>query len=308
MIVPQIALAVLLSIVIPFIGGGQAAMARADPAPGVIGVTWGLKTLQAAGQQPETITDPGLTVIFGMDGRVTGSGGCNQFGGAYTAEIGGKLTISALTSTLIGCATLIAEREQRYLTTLQEVTGYALDDNGATLRLTFSGPGRQLVFGRSTANQEQVTGTVKIPAQVTLPANAIVRVQLVRTPPTGPATVVAEQVGSATGAPPYPFTLGYDPLQIVANNTYGVRVTITVDGQEQLQSRQPYLVITQGRPITGIAVLAEGAVGPTALPVGGGGWQATVRGEQTAGVVVLISGFCLLCFLVWRYRRKRVTR
>jgi len=73
---------VVALIVALLIGQGSFAASGplADPAPGVVGVTWALTTLQSNGQAAESITEgSGLTITFGTDGRVSGSGGCNQF-------------------------------------------------------------------------------------------------------------------------------------------------------------------------------------------------------------------------------------
>jgi uncharacterized lipoprotein YbaY/heat shock protein HslJ len=281
------------------VGGTSAARERADPAPGVVGVTWALKTMQVAGGQPEQIADSGPTIIFEIGGQVTGSGGCNRFNGTYTAEIGGKLTFSPLASTKIGCAGPIADRETRYFSLLQEVTGYALDGGGATLRLTFAGTGRQLVFAPSTVNQAQVTGTVTYLQRIALPADAVLRVQLLNTSRAdAPATVLAEQVGPAggTASPPYPFSLGYDPVQIVANNTYAVQASIEIGGQLRYRSTRAYLVITQGRPTTDLEITVDpigsggsGGTGgaPAAMPQGGGGGMAGRSTETPWGPLAL---------------------
>lgn len=280
----RIAVLVIAWLLIPILGVGPAAAAgaSADPAPGVVGPTWVLKTLQAAGQQPEMISGSGPTIIFDVGGGVTGSGGCNRFTGSYTAEISGKLTFSPLASTKIGCAAPIGDRETRYFALLQEVTGYKLDND--TLRLTFAGADRQLVYARSTANQAQVTGTVTYLQRIALPAESVLRVQLLNTSrQDAPATVLAEQVGPAGGtvSPPFSFTLGYDPLQIVANNTYAVQASIEVDGQVRFRSTRAYLVITQGRPASDLEIVVDqlGTGAPSAMPQGGGGGMA----DRSAG-------------------------
>ena len=312
--------AILLVIVValaPFLGaGGVAAEMRADPALGVIGPTWALTTMQAAGGQPEQIASPAPTIIFGISGQVTGSGGCNRFTGTYSAEIGGKLTFSPLAATKIGCAAPINDLETRYFALLQEVTGYTLDDGGATLQLTFAGAGRQLVFVRSDANQAQVIGTVTYLQRIALPADSVLRVQLLNTSrQDAPATVLAEQVGPAggTASPPYPFSLGYDPVQIVASNTYVVQASIEVGGQVRYRSTRAYPVITQGRPATDVEVIVDpvgsGGTGgtPSAMPQGGGGGMAGQA--DTAPWGPLAFGGVLGAALALSLRRKeRPTR
>lgn len=300
-------------------GGSAAARGSANPAPGIIGPAWALKTMQAAGGQPETITGSNPTLIFEIGGQVTGSGGCNRFTGTYNAEIGGKLTLSPLAATKIGCAAPIADRETRYFALLQEVIGYTLDDGGATLRLTFADAGRQLVFARSTANQAQVTGTVTYHQRIALPADSVLRVQLLNTSRQDvPATVLAEQVGPAggTAAPPYPFSLDYDPVQIVANNTYAVRASIEVGGQVRYRSTHAYLVLTQGHPTTDVEVVVDPvgsggtpgtSAGPSTLPQGGGGGMVGRSDAAPWGPLALggILAAALALSSRWRLRRTR---
>lgn len=295
-------------------GGMVGATGRAVPAPGVIGPTWVLRTMQTPGGQPEQIADPTPTIIFEVGGGVSGSGGCNRFNGTYTADMSGKLAFSPLAATKIGCAAPIADRETRYFALLQGVTGYLLDND--TLRLTFAGADRQLVFRRSTANQAQVTGTVTYLQRIALPADAVLRVQLVNTSrQDAPATVLAEQVGSA-GGPPYPFSLGYDPVQIVANNTYAVQATIEIGGQARYRSTRAYLVITQGRPTTDLEIIVDpignggsGGTGgaPSALPQGGGGGMAGRADAAPWKPLVLggVFGAALALGSRWRRRRAR---
>lgn len=127
-------------------GGPQAAQAAA-PVPAELVGTWELVTLQAPGQAAESTSGLGLTLIFQADGRVSGSGGCNQFGGTATTDAQGRLQFPDLISTLRGCDSPISEREARYFLNLNEARGYTLD--GATLRLGFDQQGRQLVFQRA---------------------------------------------------------------------------------------------------------------------------------------------------------------
>ena len=306
---------VVALIVAPLIGQGSFAASGplADPAPGVVGVTWALTTLQSNGQAAESITEgSGLTITFGTDGRVSGSGGCNQFFGTYTADTAGKLTFSPLASTKIGCVAAINDREMRYFATLQEVSGYALDGS-STLRLTFAQPGSQLVFQGAATAQAQVTGTVTYLQRIALPANAVVSVQLVNVSrQDAPAVVLAEQTGPTNGqSPPYPFTLQYDPIQIVANNSYAVQARITVDGQLRFISTQAYWVITQGRPTANVEVVvdavnsgtaptppASGGTMPT-LPASGGGGMAA-RADTPWALLVFGLGGGLLALVLLR--------
>ncbi len=83
-----------------------------------------------------------ITIKFSAEGRVSGSGGCNSYGGDYKAH-GHDLTFSPLISTKRACADETATRqEQEYFKALQAATGFAIDGD----RLTIAHPGGELVF------------------------------------------------------------------------------------------------------------------------------------------------------------------
>ena len=131
-----------------FAGGRPpTAEAAAAPVPAELVGAWDLVTLQATGQSAESTGGLGLTLTFAADGKVSGSGGCNSFGGTATTDSQGRLQLPDLVSTLRGCDGPISEREARYFGNLREARGYTLA--GATLRLGFDQQGRQLVFQRA---------------------------------------------------------------------------------------------------------------------------------------------------------------
>lgn len=88
------------------------------------GVRWKLTELM--GQEVAT-TEPDLTpyLQFGEDGRVSGFAGCNQFTGAYEIE-GLRLTFKPMATTEKAC--LNASIEQQFLTTIQGIDNYSLND------------------------------------------------------------------------------------------------------------------------------------------------------------------------------------
>jgi heat shock protein HslJ len=75
--------------------------------------------------QTEVIAASQLTASFGADGQLTGSAGCNDFGGSYEVT-GQSLKISAIVATLKACLEPagIMEQEQQYLKVLESVTAY----------------------------------------------------------------------------------------------------------------------------------------------------------------------------------------
>ena len=79
-----------------------------------------------------------VTLQLGADGRASGRGGCNGYGGAYTLA-GDALHFGPLAATKMACAPALMDQEQRYFDTLAQVTRYAVADDGALLLMTGEG-------------------------------------------------------------------------------------------------------------------------------------------------------------------------
>lgn len=105
---------------------------------------WTLASLQRAPGDVTDTTDAGITLQFGADGRVSGSDGCNRFGGTYTAGAGGQLEITLGPSTLIACEQAVMDLAFAYTGALDEVSTYSLD--GGRLELGFGGGQGALSF------------------------------------------------------------------------------------------------------------------------------------------------------------------
>ena len=80
------------------------------------------------------IVGTSLTAVFGPDGHVAGSAGCNDFTGTYTVD-GTKLTIGALATTRKACASPegIMEQETDYIAALSSSVSFQNDGTGLTL-------------------------------------------------------------------------------------------------------------------------------------------------------------------------------
>jgi heat shock protein HslJ len=76
-----------------------------------------------------------VTAEFGADGRVAGSGGCNQFSGGYTLE-GDGLAIGPVASTRKACLEPegVGEQEAAYLAALARVTTWSFREERLQLR------------------------------------------------------------------------------------------------------------------------------------------------------------------------------
>jgi heat shock protein HslJ len=99
------------------------------------GTTWML-TMYNNGQGGVTslVADAQITAIFGEDGRLNGSAGCNNYMTSFTAE-GGNLSIEPAGSTRMFCdGEGIMEQEAAYLMGLENVTTFTIRGNQLELR------------------------------------------------------------------------------------------------------------------------------------------------------------------------------
>jgi heat shock protein HslJ len=112
--------------------------------PGLTDTAWQLESWISGGEASAPVADSLITLEFSADGRVGGTGGCNRYGGTYTAGDEGGLTLSALFSTRRACmGDGLMQQEQAYLAALETATAYAI--SGAQLTITY-GDGDALVF------------------------------------------------------------------------------------------------------------------------------------------------------------------
>lgn len=113
-----------------------------------------------------------------------------------------------------------------------------------------------------------VTGTVTYRTRNLLPPTAKVFVQLVDVSRADvAATLIAEQVIEPAGAaPPYAFSLPYDPAQIQERGIYAVQAAIR-DGERLLFiSTRRNAVITGGNPTSGVEVVVDPVATPSGPP------------------------------------------
>jgi heat shock protein HslJ len=123
------------------------------PAPGsaagqpaaLVGPEWRLISYQGAPGPVSDVRANEITIRFGADRSVSGSGGCNVYDGTYTAGADGALTLSQVIATLRACADEDTMTwETRYFAALQTVSAYKLD--GAQVQLVFAGGTGLLTF------------------------------------------------------------------------------------------------------------------------------------------------------------------
>jgi heat shock protein HslJ len=115
------------------------------PAP-LTGTNWTLDSFYTGDAVSSVITGTTITAVFGEDGRVTGSAGCNNYFGSYTVT-GKSLSIGSTGSTKMNCPGRgIMLQESAYLTSLGKTATFTIsgnrlslaDANGAKL-LSFTG-------------------------------------------------------------------------------------------------------------------------------------------------------------------------
>ena len=73
-----------------------------------------------------------MTGTFGTDGKLTGSGGCNNYTANYTAS-GSNLTIDPPSSTMMTCTEVVNQQESEYLYLLENSSTYNI--KGSTLTI-----------------------------------------------------------------------------------------------------------------------------------------------------------------------------
>jgi heat shock protein HslJ len=111
---------------------------------GLSEATWLLNTMIIGGDAAASVlSGTRLTAVFNTDSTISGSSGCNSFGGPYTTD-GNNITIGPLVSTLMACADeAVMGQEAAYLTALQAAATYQI--TGETLEL-FAADGTPLLI------------------------------------------------------------------------------------------------------------------------------------------------------------------
>jgi heat shock protein HslJ len=101
---------------------------------------------------PEGATNPvapgsQASITFNADGTITGTSGCNSFGGEYEVD-GDQITFKGLVSTLMACEEPLMTQEGTVFKVLDGTASYKIDGD----TLTITNAGTSLVF---TAGEPQ---------------------------------------------------------------------------------------------------------------------------------------------------------
>jgi len=103
-------------------------------ASALVGPTW-LMTAYNNGKQAVVSGVEGseVTAVFGADGQLSGSAGCNRYSAPYTVD-GDKITIGLAISTMMMCEQPIMDQEARYLAAIQLAATYNVQGSRLDLR------------------------------------------------------------------------------------------------------------------------------------------------------------------------------
>ena len=118
-----------------------------------------------------------------------------------------------------------------------------------------------------TRADDAVTGTISYRARIGLQPGAIVTSQLINLT-TGQS--LAEQTITTTGEQvPIPFTLAFNPSDIVPGHRYVIKANIFVDDELRWTTDTDYPVITQRSPLTAdlLLVMTDSSTDPNIQPV-----------------------------------------
>lgn len=118
-VIPLLALALLLAAC----GGAPS---------GLTGVTWKLVSYGTPGAEQDAVADVPTSLVFGDDGQVSGSMGCNSFGGEYKVD-GNQITFGPLVSTLMACDEPIMNQESAVLKIFTGSVDYKISSTTLTI-------------------------------------------------------------------------------------------------------------------------------------------------------------------------------
>ena len=93
------------------------------PKVDLVGGTWVAEDIDGAG----VIDDAQSTLQFGNDGRISGRGACNSYGGTVDLK-GAQIIIGQLVSTKMACPPAVMDQETRFMAALQTTRTYRMDE------------------------------------------------------------------------------------------------------------------------------------------------------------------------------------
>ncbi len=115
-----ILLCLLLAALVSACGGG---------ATSLTGTNWTVTSLSGVQVDPTVA----ITGVFGTDGNLTGSGGCNTYTAGYTTS-GKDLTISSPVATKMACNETTDQQESDYFYLLENSSSYEIKGSTLTIK------------------------------------------------------------------------------------------------------------------------------------------------------------------------------
>ena len=140
-------------------------------ASALVGPTW-LMTAYNNGKQAVVSGVDGseVTAVFGADGQLSGSAGCNRYNAPYEVD-GAKITIGAPATTRMMCPQPIMDQEAQYLAAIQLAATYNVQ--GTRLDLRSAEDALQATYTQQPAAAAQPVDTAPAPAAAPAPAPAV---------------------------------------------------------------------------------------------------------------------------------------
>jgi heat shock protein HslJ len=125
------------------------------------GSEWHLVTMGRVGASSLPAPSARVTLKFGNDGRISGSGGCNSYGGNYRVQ-GNRLTLSQVFSTKRACIDENANKqESQYFAALETASRFRLNRQQLTI---YYGAGQNaLDFASDSAETPDNGGPSNLP-------------------------------------------------------------------------------------------------------------------------------------------------
>jgi heat shock protein HslJ len=110
---------------------GSYATAEPEDFASLLGA-WKLTSFGSGGTLTSALPDVQAGLTFNEDGTITGTSGCNEFGGNYHVE-GNRIIFSEVVSTLILCDAPVMEQEEVVQQVLMETATYQIEGNAMTI-------------------------------------------------------------------------------------------------------------------------------------------------------------------------------
>ena len=197
------------------------------------------------------IEDTLITLQFG-NFQASGSGGCNRYNTNYERS-GNSLNFGLVTSTARECETPegVLAQESEYYNALERILAYRVENQQLQL---FDNSGTMLLVYDAV-----VMGNILSQVETELPEDSVVYVRLNDVSlADAEAQLIAEQVITGATQLPLPYSVNYNPRQIIENHTYAIGVRIE-DSSGNLLFINPaaYHVITAGNP-SQVDIIVEG--------------------------------------------------